>query len=214
MDVYAFVYRGILAGEAVRLTLPRSEEGGDESEADIKRRLPLELLDDELLSAARKMGWVYVAIAAFENDVRKFIEERLLEKVGAAWWDTAVSSEIKASVETRKKDEEQSRWHGSRGASALAYVQLGDLAKLVQNNHEAFKDLVPSVEWAREIFRSLERSRNVVMHSGQLKMADIERVAMVSVRATPFLKRAVRRRRFLAGGDDGTGIAGEVGAAG
>ena len=44
----------------------------------------------------------------------------------------------------------------------------------------AYSDVasVPSVEWAREIFRSLERSRTVIMHSGQLKMGDVERVAM------------------------------------
>jgi len=145
---------------------------------DIQRRMPLEVLDDALLSGARKMAWVYVAIAAFENSVRAFVEERLLEKVGANWWKTAVSSTIKTDAERRKKDEEQIRWHGVRGTSPLAYVQLEELAVIVQNNHPVFKDLVPTVEWAREIFRSLSRSRNVIMHSGQLTLADVERVAM------------------------------------
>jgi hypothetical protein len=40
------------------------------------------------------------------------------------------------------------------------------------------KELIPSVERAREVFRSLECSPNVIMHSGQLKLADVERVAM------------------------------------
>ncbi|MCZ2111946.1 MAG: hypothetical protein LC118_20705 [Dehalococcoidia bacterium] len=57
-------------------------------------------------------------------------------------------------------------------------MELGDLASIINTNIEAFKPLVPSVEWARSIFTTLERSRNVVMHSGQLKMADVERVAM------------------------------------
>jgi hypothetical protein len=61
---------------------------------------------------------------------------------------------------------------------ALAYAQLGDLASIIQNNSDAFKDFIPSIEWAREIFRTLERSRNVIMHGGQLKMGDVERVAM------------------------------------
>jgi hypothetical protein len=55
---------------------------------------------------------------------------------------------------------------------------LGELAVIIQNNHEYFKDFIPSVEWAREIFRTLERSRNVIMHSGQLQMGDVERVAI------------------------------------
>jgi hypothetical protein len=178
MDLYAFVYRGILAEEAIRKALPVQESDSHEPEIDIRRRMPLEMLDDGVVLAARKMAWVYVAIASFENSVRSFMEERLLEQIGANWWDTAVSAEIKKQVETRRKDEEQIRWHGSRGSSPLAYVQLGDLAVIVQNNHAVFKELIPSIEWAREIFRSLERSRNVIMHSGQLKMADVERVAM------------------------------------
>jgi hypothetical protein len=178
MDLYAFVYRGVLADEALRHVSPPTEQDSKEPEEDIKRRLPLESMDDAMVLAARKMAWVYVAIAAFENGVRSFIENRLLEKVGATWFDTAISSDIKKQAEARRKDEDQIRWHGARGTSQLSYVQLGDLASIIQNNHTHFKELVPSFEWARELFRSLERSRNVIMHSGQLKIADVERVAM------------------------------------
>jgi hypothetical protein len=178
MDLYSFVYRGVLADEAVRQALPVSSTDSKEPEVEIQRRMPLEILDDGLVVAARKMAWVYTAIAAFENGVRSFLEERLLEKVGAGWWDTAVSAQIKSDAERRKKDEEQIRWHGSRGSSPLAYVQLEELAVIIQNNHAHFKPLIPTVEWAREIFRSLTRSRNVIMHSGQLTLADVERVAM------------------------------------
>lgn len=178
IDLYSFVYRGVLADEALRHTIPSTEASPTEPEADIRRRMPLESIDDALVSAARRMAWVYVAIASFENSVRAFVEERLLEKVGADWWTSAVSAGIREQAENRRKDEEQIRWHGARGTSLLSYVQLGDLASIIQNNHPAFKELIPSVEWAREIFRSLERSRNVIMHSGQLKMGDVERVAM------------------------------------
>lgn len=179
MDLYAFVYRGVLADEAIRQALPSTDDSdAKQPERDIQRRMPLDALDDGLVLAARKMAWVYIAIAAFENSVRSFIEERLLEKVGAAWWNTAVSSSIRNDAEKRKKDEEQIRWHGSRGTSPLSYVQLDELALIIQNNHDHFRDLIPTVEWAREIFRSLARSRNVIMHSGQLTLADVERVAM------------------------------------
>lgn len=178
LDLYSFVYRGVLADEALRRAIPSQESSPNEPEEDVRRRMPLESMDDGLVLGARKMAWVYVAVAAFENSVRAFVEERLVEKVGDNWWDSAVSNEIRTQAEKRKKDEEQIRWHGARGNSQLSYVQLGDLASIIQNNHAVFKELVPSVDWAREIFRSLERSRNVIMHSGQLKMGDVERVAM------------------------------------
>src|SRR5688500_12651455 len=100
LDLYAFVYRGVLTNEAIRQAIPAQESDSKEPELDIQRRMPLEELDDALVLAARKMAWVYMAIAAFENSVRSFIEERLLEKVGATWWDTAVSMEIKRQAET------------------------------------------------------------------------------------------------------------------
>lgn len=178
LDLYSFVYRGVLADEAVRRVLPTDPANSAPAENDIQRRLPTEILDDAHVLAARKMAAVYVAMAAFENGVRAFIEERLLEKVGATWWDDAVSAQIRADADKRKKEEEQIRWHGSRGTSLLAYVQLDELAVVIQNNHAHFKELVPTVEWAREIFRSIVRSRNVIMHSGQLTLADVERVAM------------------------------------
>lgn len=178
LDLYSFVYRGVLADEALRYAIPAQDVDSKEPESDIRRRMPLDAMDDGQVMAARKMAWIYVAIAAFENGVRSFIEERMHEKVGLGWWDTAVSGDMRKQAESRRKEEEQIRWHGARGGSNLSYIQLGDLALIIQNNHAAFKELIPSVEWAREIFRSLERSRNVIMHSGQLKMTDIERVAM------------------------------------
>jgi hypothetical protein len=178
IDLYSFVYRGVLADEAIRRAIPSADDNRAQPEQDVRRRMPLEILDDALVLAATKMSSVYIAIAAFENSVRAFIEERLLEKAGANWWDTAVSAAIKGEADKRRKDEEQIRWHGSRGTSPLAYVQLEDLALIIQNNHQMFKDLIPTFEWAREIFRTLSRSRNVIMHSGQLTLADVERVAM------------------------------------
>ncbi len=94
IDLYSFVYRGVLADEALRQTIPSQETDSNEPESDVRRRMPLESMDDALVLAARKMAWVYVAIASFENSVRAFVEERLLEKVGADWWSSAVSTSI------------------------------------------------------------------------------------------------------------------------
>lgn len=175
--LYAFVLKGDVAQDAVDRELMRSREGASDDVETLAARLPFDLLPDDAVQSARKMAAVYTAIAAFENAARKFIQDRLLEEVGANWWDT-VPSAIQKSAEKRKEEEDQIRWHGARGASLIYYTQLGDLANILQNNTEHFKDHIESVEWARQIFRSLERSRNVIMHSGELSMNDLERVAM------------------------------------
>jgi len=175
--LYAFVLKGDIAQDAADRDLRRSREGASDGVDVLAARLPFDLLPDDTLQSARKMAVVYAVIAAFENAARKFIQDRLLEEVGANWWDT-VPSAIQKSAEKRKGEEDQIRWHGARGASLIFYTQLGDLPSILQNNIEHFKDHIESVEWARQIFRSLERSRNVIMHSGELSMNDIERVAM------------------------------------
>jgi len=52
------------------------------------------------------------------------------------------------------------------------------LISIIQNNWENFEDLLPDVDWVRHIIKTIERSRNVIMHSGQLSLEDIERVGM------------------------------------
>jgi hypothetical protein len=175
-DVYAFVFKAQLAQEAVDSALSRTASPVDQAER-IASRMPLELFHKDLVSSASKMAFVYTAIAAFENSARKFINDRMLENVGPNWW-SQVSAAIRKGAEDRKRDEDQIRWHGSRGTSMIYYTQLGDLVAIMQQNLALFESHIESIDWARQLFKSLERSRNVIMHSGELSMADIERVAM------------------------------------
>lgn len=177
-DLYAFVFKGDLAQVAVSKELGHQSEESADGFDKIALKMPLEILDSDVIAAAKKMASIYTAIAAFENSARKFIQDRLLEEAGADWWIKNVPKAIRDQADKRKKDEEQIRWHGARGASMIYYTQMGDLVSIMQNNLNHFQDHISSIEWARQIFNSLERSRNVIMHSGELSMNDIERVAM------------------------------------
>jgi hypothetical protein len=177
-DLYAFVFRGDMAQEAADRQRDKSDPSPSDAAERICRALPLDALDKDYVFSASKMAHIYTAISAFENGARKFIQDRLLEDHGADWWTARVSNTIRKSAEDRKKDEDQHRYHGARGASMIFYVQLGDLVSIMQNNEPSFEDYIPSIDWARQIFRSIERSRNVIMHSGELSMNDIERVGI------------------------------------
>ena len=58
----------------------------------------------------------------------------------------------------------------------INYVDFGDLSSIMSQNYELFEVHIVSIEWARQIFQTLERSRNVIMHSGELGKRDIERI--------------------------------------
>lgn len=177
-DLYSFVMRGWMCQTAVERTTAAKSRRQSLGVERIAKAMPRSAFDREFLNSAEKMAVVYSTIAAFENSARKFIQDRLIEAVGADWWDNAVPADARRQAETRKEDEKQHRYHGNRGTSMIFYCQMGDLPSILQNNWPHFQDHLPSIEWARQIFKAIERSRNVIMHAGELTMNDIERVAM------------------------------------
>ena len=122
------------------------------------------------------MATVYIAIAAFENTVRDFVSSRLLDVVGADWWTSAVSEKIRTKAETRRQEELKIRWHTPRGDEPINYTEFGDLSAIVSQNWTHFENHLVSQDWVRQITGTIERSRNVIMHSGELGLQDIERI--------------------------------------
>jgi hypothetical protein len=175
-DLYAFVYRGILARQAAD-----DCRRDDSSQGKIERlisRLPFRLMDEAVVSRAREMAVIYTAIAAFENVAREFIEKRLLEEVGDSWWQ-CMPEKRRVKAESRRDEENRVRWHAKRGDSPLHYAELEDLASIIVTNHAHFEAIIEDVEWVKNIFKTVERSRNIIMHSGYLEAEDVERLGMV-----------------------------------
>lgn len=177
--LYAFVMKGELTKIALANTGVVSRHSSSELLAqEYINSLSLDLLDDEHVNTAKQMSTVYTAIAAFENTVREFVVKILIENRGENWWEESVSDKIRSKAESRKREEETIRWHTPRGDSIINYVEFGDLASIMSQNNELFEDYIVSIEWVRQIFSTLERSRNVIMHSGELGKRDIERIGI------------------------------------
>lgn len=81
-------------------------------------------------------------------------------------------------AESRKREEDKIKWHTQRGDSLINYTEFGDLASIMNNNIDYFADHIVSIEWARNIITTIERSRNVIMHSGELSARDIEQIGI------------------------------------
>ncbi len=178
-QAYAFLSRGLLARASLEKVLRSEPRGSTQTAEEIEARLSMPLLDEDMIAAARRMAAVYTAIAAFENSVRELVWKRLLEEKGENWWVESVSEKIRTKAEQRKKDEEKIRWHTPRGDALINYTEFGDLATIISINWSIFESLLPSQDWVRHIIETLERSRNVIMHSGDLAYPDIERIGVV-----------------------------------
>jgi hypothetical protein len=175
--LYEFVFRGLLADQALDRA-GRTNPLGVGLDPEIIARLPIDSLDETAIAIARRMATVYTAIAAFENSARKLISTVLLDQLGETWWDTGVSAAIRKKAETRRAEEAKVKWHTPRGEAPINYTDFGDLGNIIGQNWLRFEAYVPSVEWAKSIFDVIERSRNVIMHSGTLDLEDVERVGI------------------------------------
>ena len=175
--LYAFVMRGELTKSALEHTDIESRYSSSEALShEYIESLSLDLLDEGLVDSAKVMATVYTAIAAFENTVRRFVVKVLIENKRETWWEDCVSDKIRKKAEDRKNDDERIRWHTPRGDSMINYADFGDLASIMGQNFDLFEDYIISIDWARQIMQTLERSRNVIMHSGELGRKDIERI--------------------------------------
>lgn len=175
------LYSFIMRGELTKVALNNAGTVSKHSASDILSQeyvssLSLDLLNDDLVNTAKQMATVYTAIAAFENTVRQFVVKVLIENKGEAWWQECVSEKIRTKAESRKMEEEKIKWHTPRGDSLINYTEFGDLASIMAQNLPLFEDHIVSIDWARQIFNTLERSRNVIMHSGELGRRDVERI--------------------------------------
>jgi hypothetical protein len=177
-SAYDFVFRGNLAEQALdaagrpRRALPFLDE-------DVATKVSLALLDEHFVSQARRMATVYTAIAAFENIVRDLVRRVLLEEAGAQWWDKCASSHVRTKAKRRQDEEAKHRFHTQRGDDPISFIDFGDLLNVMRANEEQFAPFWPSPEWAKGIFDAVERSRNVIMHSGSLDAEDIERLGVM-----------------------------------
>lgn len=176
--IYDFVFKGLLTEEALDRAGRRSKNFNRLADEEIAKALSIDLLDDDLMANAKSMAVVYAATAAFENSVRGLIKNILLESVGEGWWQTSVSDNIRKRAESRREEERKVKWHAQRGDEPIYYTTLGDLANIIRNNFSRFEPYIQSAEWAASVFDVVERSRNVIMHSGMLGKEDIGRLGI------------------------------------
>jgi hypothetical protein len=99
--------------------------------------------------------------------------------VGDEWRETCVASGVRTACRKKQGEVELHRFHTQRGDAPINYTELKQLLNIIRANQEHFTpDFSPSAEWATANFDTIERSRNVITHSGTLDLEDIERVGL------------------------------------
>jgi hypothetical protein len=176
-EAYAFVFKGLLAEEAAdKAGRATSRRMDDVRLAELESVLALNFVDDEFRVPAREMAVAYTAIAAFENAARSLVRKVLIEEFKAEWWTKGVSEGIRKKAESRQEEERTIKWHANRGDDPMCFIDFGQLNSIIVSNWRLFENLLRRQTWVQSVFDTLERSRNVIMHSGVLPDHDVERL--------------------------------------
>jgi len=127
--------------------------------------------------ASLEMQRAYRLLFVFENLVRQFIDQRFTEEDKRPdWWDGRATAAMKKKAEDRKREEEKNSWHAGRSHQPLFYVDFGDLALLIINHWNLFKDYFPTQAWVSSRIQETERSRNVIAHTNRLPQEELDRL--------------------------------------
>ncbi len=177
-SLYSFAFRGLLAEEALDSQGRKSKLLLQMADQDIAKSVALDALDEVHVANAKAMSIVYTAIAAFESGVRELVVKTLRDKFHEEWWDKGFSQTVRERAMKRMADEQHAKWHSQRGQDPINYTTFGDLKYAMEKNWPEFQDLIGSLSWAAGIFDVIERSRNVIMHSGSLQPEDIDRLGI------------------------------------
>jgi hypothetical protein len=175
--VYEFAFKGMLTEEALDRVGRKTKKSVGLSDEKIAQTLSIDLMDDDIVHSAKQMAIVYTATASFENSVRELISGVLAETKGEKWW-SEVAKGIRESAEKRMEEEQKTKWHTQRDQNPINYTTLGNLLAIMRHNWVEFEPYIQDIDWATAIFDAIERSRNVIMHSGSLEKADIERLGI------------------------------------
>lgn len=183
-DLYSFAFRGILAEEALDKA-GRKKYYSEEVffSEELAKKLHFDEIDNKYVDQSKTMITVFATITAFENATREFVYSTLSDAYGDEWWTKGIQKGIRDKAQIRKDSETKVKWHVNRGDMMMSYLEFGDLPKIMcsQDNWSFFEPYFGfsnAQEWIRTVFETIEKSRNVIMHSGVLDDLDIIRVGM------------------------------------
>lgn len=183
-DLYSFAFRGLLAEEALDKA-GRKKYSTEEAffSENLAKKLHFDEIDSKYVEQSKTMITVFATITAFENATREFIYTTLLGAYGSEWWNRGVQNGIREKAQSKKDSETKVKWHVHRGDAMMSYLLFGDLPKIIcsQGNWQYFEPYFgfPNAqEWIKTTFDAIEKSRNLIMHSGVLDELDVIRVGI------------------------------------
>lgn len=166
-----------------------------EAEADVFQRAGIQIGADDAASeesllraelapfgvqrrnAAIEMSRLYALLFCFENEIRDFIRERLLENEGVDWFEN-LPPKILGFAKSRRDTALKDSWLEGHKTDDLGFLDFGHLGQIIIAKWDCFKDIVPSQHWLSQRMDEIEKSRNFIAHNRLLLPSEFQRLYM------------------------------------
>ena len=178
-DLRDYLFRGLMfESEAGQFQAAGIQIGADIGQAE-ERLLSETLAAFSVASRnnALQMARLYAVLHCFENAVRNYIRETLVEKEGADWINKLPPT-IKKFAEDRQKTAMNDSWLEGEKTDPLGFLEFGHLAQIIINKWQHFDDILPSQHWLKQRMDELEKVRHFIAHNRMLLPSEFSRVYM------------------------------------
>ena len=178
-EVRDFLFRGLMfEAESEKFRFAGIQIGADSTEAEEN------LLKEALApfgiarrNNALEMARLFAVLFCFENEIRDFIREALVEKEGLDWIEK-LPPKIKEHAESRRETALKDSWLEGEKSDLLGFVEFGHLAQIIVAKWEIFKNVIPTQHWLKQRMDELEKCRNFIAHNRMLLPSEFQRIYM------------------------------------
>ncbi|GAB7058166.1 MULTISPECIES: Swt1 family HEPN domain-containing protein [unclassified Paenibacillus] len=155
------------------IDLSKDFELEDDLIADLERQsdkvsgiILSKILPQDVKEKGYRMSEVYTYLYAVENSIRLFIEEVCKKQYGSDYFEKiSIPSATQKTLDQRIADATSKKWLSVRGDSKLFYLDFKDLATIINNNWDIFKDYFPSQDFIIPKIKEMADCRNLIAHN-------------------------------------------------
>jgi hypothetical protein len=157
-----------------QVTRPRTkvEEAVDEvigsflKQFDLRHRINAEFMSDH-----------YKIFYMLESEIRKLINDTLVEEKGVDWWESAAPEEVRKNV-SANIEKERHEGVTLRSDADIDYVNFGELGEIIKYNWDIFGGFISSKQAVEKVIRRLNMLRAVIAHNGILSEDEVLRLKL------------------------------------
>ena len=131
----------------------------------------------EVRTNAVRMAEYYKLFYILENDIRKLIDDTLVEAYGTGWWDAHAPSSAKEECKSNQQ-REQEAGVTNRSENELDYVSFGQLGEIIRANWTHFGGILSNQKALGRVMFALNTLRGPIAHCGLLAEDEIDRLIL------------------------------------